>query len=557
MPAQLFPDLPQGFVVDPGHPVAGPSGNLATDAARFIGTAGVNALAGTTHAVAPMIEASDKATNILRAARGAPPLDAPDTSLPSLRNQGFNTLGATEYAPQTWGGRRGMDALTAAMLGGVTGGGLRMIPGAALGGATGGEAAELAPNHPMTAALLGSIPGMALGNFAANAPLRPGGGTPTPDAPLANAAVNTYGIPLASGQVTTNPFTRFLYSQGGRLPLSGAQPFAEGQQGAFNRAVSGTFGENADRITPEVLQGARDRIGGVFNGVAARTSIPMSNDFLDGLQDIVNRARGSVSADSVPAIERQTLNVIDTAANNGGNIGGRAYIDLTAKGGPIDQMVQSGDPGIRNAGRDLRTLVDNHLAQAATPEDLAALQQARAQWKALRTVEPLTLRADTVGGPSPSTGDISPAALRGGVNRSYDRAATADLGDVPLNDLAKIGQKYLKEPNDSGTASRELANHAIQGAGGLGLAMMGHEAGLPALHSAMGAAATLGANRLAQSIMRSPYLANRTIGAMMNPNGFQFQQPSLLARSLIAPALSQDAYPPPALTSAPARAATQ
>ena len=336
---------------------------------------------------------------------------------------------------------------------------------------------------------------------------------------LADLAKNTYNIPLTGAEITNNPVVKYSYSQLKKIPFSGAGNEVAVQQGAFNKAVAGTFGEDAAKITPEVLQQARDRIGGVFNGVAQRTDIPMTNDFMTKLQGVVDNARMTSSADSVAPIERQAMNVVNTAANNGGSIGGKAYIDLTAKGGPIDAMMQSGDSGIRQAGIQLRGALDDALQQHAAPEDLTALKTARTQYKALKTVEPLTLRADTIGGATPSTGDISPAALRGAVNQSYANVARANPGDVPLNDLAKIGQRFLKEPPDSGTATREMVNHGLGTAGAIAAGLGAHAAGVPLSYAAGG----LAAGRVGSSLLRNPAyadnLVNRALGRqpVVNP----------------------------------------
>ena len=156
------------------------------------------------------------------------------------------------------------------------------------------------------------------------------------------------------------------------------------------------------------------------------------------------------------------------------------------------------------------------------------MQQARAQWKAMKTVEPLTLRADTVGGVTPSTGGISPAALRAAVNQSYKNAALAPLGQIPLNDLAKIGQRFLKAPQSSGTAERNLVGEAIKGPGALiGGALTAHEAGFNPIYGAATMAGTAAGNRMVQSLLRNPAIARQMVAAAQNPNGFRFTYPIL------------------------------
>lgn len=492
----------------PGHPMAGSTQpNSAwpslTDVGRNIGTGLVNAMTG----VARMMPNPDAAVGL------------PQLTPEQQRDRAFNTLGLTEYQPSSFLGRRGQDLATAIPAAAIAG--PAALPGIAGGAVAAGTANEVAPGHPLLsagAALLGgTLASRATNLGTAVTGLRtPAGGTlPPEDAALGQTAQN-YGIPLNIAQVSRSAAAKYAYSLTSKMPFSGAEPFADAQRGAWTRAVSNQFGEDSDKITPDVLDAARTRIGGVFNSVAQNTTIPMSNQFLTDLQGVVTRARVATSSDTADAANRAAMNMIDTAANNGGNIGGRAYIDLTAKGGPLDDLMQSGDPGRRQVGGWLRDTLDNHFQQAAAPDDAAALQNARSQWKAMRTVQPLTLRADTPGGATPSTGDISPAALRSAVNQSYKNAAFAPLGQIPLNDLAKVGQRFLKDPGSSGTAERWA------------LGSMGAVA-LEALHTGVNPVFALGTplaamagSRLTNAALRSQMLARQTIAGSLNPNGFRF-----------------------------------
>src|SRR6202023_3543800 len=81
---------------------------------------------------------------------------------------------------------------------------------------------------------------------------------------LAQTARNNFGIPVGAGEISSNPTVRFANSVINKLPGSGGSAAREAGQTAFNRSVAETFGENAERITPQVMARARDRIGNVF-----------------------------------------------------------------------------------------------------------------------------------------------------------------------------------------------------------------------------------------------------------------------------------------------------
>lgn len=515
---------PAGFAVDPdtGHAVAGPSGNILTDAGRFMGTAALHVVDGL---MSPFVGhggvSIDPSQPGLKGLTIAPPAtpQQTDDARAKYNDSLYNASGATEYQPATEAGKVGM-AATSGVIGSLLGGG-------PLAGAAGGAGAQLLSDNtslpPLASALIGSVVGSKGANTATRAAgsMLPGAidsGTQN----LARTA-NDYGIQVPLGKISNSPFTRFLDSTVRRMPFSGYGAQDEANQGAFNRGVAGTFGEDAEKITPQVLNQAYDRLGTGYNDIANRTNIPVTPQFMNDLQGVVDNARLNMSADSVEPVQRQAMNVIDTAANNNGVIGGQQFKDLTAKGGPISTMQSSSDSGLRQAGSQLRNVLQTHLTANATPEDVAQLSQLDTQYKALKTVEPLTMRADTAGGPTPTTGDVSPAALNARVVQQYDNAARAPLGQLPLKDLGQIGQRFLKEPPSSGTAERsgihDMMSHGGQIAGGLGAAMMGaHETGMP-LHVAIPSmAAAMVGPRLVGSYLRSSGPVNTALyGQSLSP----------------------------------------
>ena len=135
----------------------------------------------------------------------------------------------------------------------------------------------------------------------------------------------------------------------------------------------------------------------------------------------------------------------------GDTITGTTYGNVIHKGSPLDAALNSSDANISNYAGQIKEALGDSLTRSLPADEAQAYQTARTQYLELKTVEPLTIRADTVGGARPSSGDISPAALRAAVNKSYGPSvAQAEPGQVPLNDLARIGQ-LMKEPPSSGT----------------------------------------------------------------------------------------------------------
>jgi hypothetical protein len=523
-----------GMEVVGSHPVAGPSGDLWTDIKRRAGTAGTEALGGflgLPHAAAqgvdwltsrlPYVPENTKTQDFVGSIKepgdgGRPLFPAPGQA----REMAYNTTGATEYVPATYAGRIGQAALNAGAMGGLAG--LRAVPGAMGGGATSEMTGEWAadrgwsPAAQFFARLAGGLPGQAIGNVATRAPVKP-----LPDrisdpekSTLARIA-SDYNIPLGVGDVTDNRFVRGLYSESGKMPLSGAQGFRDRQLDAWTRGVTQTFGEDSPRITPEVLNRARTRLGNEFDNIAARTDITLDPKVASDLSGVVSNmpyaGLSDAERNSVRALATTMVDQFDPAT---GVLRGDAYQRLTRKGSPFDIASNSGSANVREFAGNVRTVLEDALERSARPEDIAALQQARAQWKALKTVEPLTLRADAHGVATPSTGTISPAALRGAVNKSYERAAYDAPGQLPLNDLARIGQHFLKDSvPDSGTAMREGARHTIAGpATAAATALMaGEHLGMPIAASAALGAGTLGSGAAINWMLRNPDTLRRML----------------------------------------------
>ena len=530
--------LPPGFTPDPvapGHPAAGPSDSFLGDIPRRLGTAAIDAVSGM---FAPLARASPGAVGLSYDASGMPHVNQPmanpieadrQAAAQRARDTLYNTAGVTEYQPSTEGGRLGQAALTGAAGGILTGGG--MLPSAA-GGAFGQMLMEHTPLPPLAAAMVGQLAGAkAAGNALGMTSSRLPGAMDPETRALAQTAVNDYGITVPMAKASNNPFVRYLDSTVRRMPFSGYGAMDQANQSAFNQGAASAFGETASKITPEVLNNAYDRIGNVFNAIGSRTAIKADPQLINDLADVETRSLGAgLDTGPLNAIRGQINKIQDVAAANNGTIPGDVYQNIIANRSGLSDLQKHGQGIVRDIGGDLRGALDDALQRSATPEDVAALQQARTQYKALKTVEPLTMRADTLGGATPTTGDISPAALLSRVNQQYRGAARAELGDIPLKDLAQIGQRFLKEPNSSGTAERSGIARLMETVAAPVGAILGHEAGVPLHYTLPPLAAALAGPPILGSILRSPAFVSRQV------NGPQFSPLAqiLAAQPLIA-----------------------
>ena len=360
-----------------------------------------------------------------------------------------------------------------------------------------------------------------------------------PRADLAREAVQTYGIPLRPSQISGNPTMAKAEQISGQLFGGGPiRESIEDQNHAFTKALSNTWGGDATgqpsgELTPATMQGAKDRIGSVFNDVAARSGISGNANVGQLAQDLGNiatKATLTMPQERRDVILKQIKHIAALMQTNNGTLPGDAYQSLTSKGGIIDTTLNSPDSDIRQAAGAVRNALDDALERSAAPGDMDALRQARQQYKNLMTVAPLVVKGEP--------GEVTPTSLQSVVNRSYKQRAFRGAGDIGT--LADIGKTLMVQPKDSGTP---LGNLFIHGAEGLMGGLVGHGmSGEPASDMLGIAGGVLGSsllNNLAARALTSQVVRDRLLGAGLGPRSQGFIAQALQAApEYIVPALA-------------------
>lgn len=320
-------------------------------------------------------------------------------------------------------------------------------------------------------------------------------------------AARREGIPLSVGQESGSRLLKNIEGALAQAPGS-AGPAADAildQQRAFNRAVLRRAGENEDIASPDVLNRARARIGGVIEQVANRNTLQVTPNLqselaqIEGsLQFLPAEAAGPVRA----RIEQLRGMMIQPPSQPGGlqtaatnpTIPGAAYRLMDSQLGRSIRSTTNGD--LRSALGELRERLRGAMDQSISPADAATWQQAR------REYANLMVAADAAKGAGAATaeGHISPLALRTALDRSTGGGYVWGRGD--LNELARVGQSALRQPPDSGTAGRGMATNLVTGSLPAAGAVGGYAAAGP-LGAAAGAAAPFVVPRAVQSFMDS------------------------------------------------------
>lgn len=333
-------------------------------------------------------------------------------------------------------------------------------------------------------------------------------------APLADRFINQHGIQLDPTQITQNPTYRIMADQGGKLPLSGAGERIAQARLQWQAAAAREMGEQTDNgVTHAVMDNAQNRIRAGMDQITNGAVIQRGTLNQDLTNIALDMPRFGVTAPQRTQIGAQFQNVLDAfAQGNGQSITGRAYQNLTQRGGPLDTAIGSTDPTVSAFALRIRNALDNALANSVSPADRQALGTLRYQYRVMKTLEPLVAQKG-------ATGDIEPNGFLQRVREQSKRfdpstGGIAYSGGGTLGDLAYGGQMFFGHQPDSGTMARS-AVAALVGYGGHNV-----------MHDPWGAAqnvAGLGGmlilNRGLQRLIRSPGVGANMIENTVRPPG--------------------------------------
>lgn len=288
-------------------------------------------------------------------------------------------------------------------------------------------------------------------------------------APAADRATNyllqraeDLGIPIRPSQSSTSPFINKMDQLVPKIPGSGMGPALDEQRVGFNRAVAQTFGENATRITPDVMAAAKRRLGNEFDAVERGTTVRFDKPLARRLSTVLNDA-SSVLEDQQMAPIRNRITEIANLVKNGA-LDGRTFNNMMKKGAPLSRLQKGTDPNVRYYAGEIRSALQDALERSA-PADLAQrYNMARYHYKNMKTIEPLAEKA--------ATGDISPTLLLNEVRKANPNFAYGSGGDIA--DIARIGQRFMRQPPDSGTPlGTKVLDAFVHGAPALAGAALG------------------------------------------------------------------------------------
>ncbi len=372
--------------------------------------------------------------------------------------------------------------------------GTRMAGGAITGGAssalidpsqagTGAAIGAALPPGVQAVAKAGGALGSAVKNTFAVAPK---------NRALAEKAINEYGIPLGVADITSSPVVKATRSVLNDTPFIGRIGDAQRDavQEGFNKAVGSTFGAPEAKLTADVMDAARKRMGAEFDRIWNNNNLQVSPDMINKMLELERQAA------KLPKSDGQSLiaELRDLYGRMKPDASGAAIIDGQTANNFQQYLRRRADSsaGLKNELSDLRQNIISSFNKSVTPEEAAALTLNRGQYKAFKTVEPLLNKGET-GVAGRSAGDVPAALLPQEVSKSYSRAA-----GTPLADLSQIGSQFI-------------VDRVARTGGGVRAAIQNGALGIGAASNPVAAAVALPFAALTNKALGNPQLAKSLV----------------------------------------------
>lgn len=337
-----------------------------------------------------------------------------------------------------------------------------------------------------------------------------------------------------AGQTTGSKATQYWENHLGDAPGAGGRATASrdavGRQ--FTEAALRRAGIQADLATPQVIDGAFQRIGNEMDAIAARNNARQDPQFMQEMNAARDEYHATVQQGSRRAVVDHVLDDFADRLAQTPVITGEQYQRFRSRLTRL-QRGAADDPEYSQVLGDYVEAMDGMMTRSiANPQDMAAWQEARRQY---RNLIPLA-RASVGAGEQAAEGVITPARLRQVLAGSQRGARDYARGRGEFAELTRAGNVVLTPLPNSGTAQREMAR-AITAAGGGAIGMLAGGAPEAAGGIALGAATPGLAGRALMSPLMQQYLANQ-YGV-----GWQNAVPSPALRSVLASPLAPGGGP--------------
>lgn len=394
----------------------------------------------------------------------------------------------------------------------------------AAGQATEGTAAE--PYARTAAALLTPL-GAGAARIAAQKVVSPMAGQIDPSRMTAVETLRGAGVTPTAGQVVGGRAGQSqLYRE---AATAQGRALAENALEDFTAAALKSVGSTARKATPDVLEEAATRIGGVFDDAIKGVGVTPSSQDLSRMSKALDTYRQMAPKEASAPIFENINKALVQSFRSGNPI---PAANVSSWRSTLSKLTTSPDTATRQAAIDALETVDEaintSLQTAGKPEMVARLSEARNQYRNLLAIERAAQRSES--------GLLTPAQLRTALLMQGRRRYVQGKGD--LGPLTRAGAEVLESLPQSGTQPRTLAGQITSGAaGGTGAGLGAFGLGLdPVIATGVGAAATVAPalrNRFLASNAGQQYFLNQMMqqaGPSVTREGAIAMLPGLLSQ---------------------------
>lgn len=278
---------------------------------------------------------------------------------------------------------------------------------------------------------------------------------------LARKAITQYGLPLSVSDVSSNQLVKGARSALDDVPLIGkiGDRQKDKLRTAFTREVAKTFGETTDDLSPVVMAGAKDRIGGKLEQVWSRNTLKLDGQLVGDLNNIQAQAVEKLNPEQASQVQRviqSLLSKVDEGNEVAGSFANNWQSEL--------RMVAESEKGLhKKLLSDLRRSVLSAFKRGVSEGDAATLSKALGEYRAFKTVEGIMDKAN-LGVAGRKQGEVPAALLPEAVRQSYGGRAS------PFGDLPQIGSQFVADrvARTGGSARAAFQNSALGTALALG-----------------------------------------------------------------------------------------
>jgi hypothetical protein len=259
------------------------------------------------------------------------------------------------------------------------------------------------------------------------------------------------GMRTTPGQASGSRVLQQLEAKLESQPVSSG-PFFDiksGNQRILNRQVAEALGEQADDLSPAVLDRAYARMADVFDSVA--DDVPRAVDpdaFLTRLAQVEADNEGMLTQ---PLMDNPLVRRYFTLAANGSPTGTQLN-NLQSQLGKAAQSMRMSDPAQASALREVQHLILDDIGNGLTPEAQQLFNQARQQYRMFSMV------ADKPNILNPSTGHVSGPNLANTLQRTDRTGYALGRNNSTLYDAVRFSRAFPAVVGNSGTATRMPMN---------------------------------------------------------------------------------------------------